>query len=210
MKRNQKFAELADEKTEMLRSTIVRIIKAIIKGNYYFNIACIYFLVGTFFLYPAYSASLNTPPTLPVVNARSPEVISGNPVKIQIPSIAIDLAVTAGEYSESQWTDSPSSAVYARVSSLPNSELGNTIIYGHNTPSVFYPTQSLRIGARALITTDNNHVFEYEYTSSENVQPDDVRIFRKNTSSAQLVILTCDGFWDQQRRLMYFTLVSVT
>lgn len=143
---------------------------------------------------------------------HQPPLISGNPVRIVIGSLGIDLGIVPGSYVSDQagWTVSGSQANYATNSALLNNQTNKTLIYGHANNRVFTPTVGLKPGDTAYVFADNGRVFEYMFTGSTVVKPTDVAVLDSLRGKPGLVLMSCDGSWYQNRRLMYFDLVRAS
>ncbi len=144
----------------------------------------------------------------PVAEPQKPEVITGKPVRLEIPSLRLSLEVIDGAYhpENGQWDISLNKAHYALPTVQPNNDAGNTMIYGHYRPEVFARLHTVQAGAEAMVTTDNGYRFVYTFRSAENVAPADTSIFAYQ-GKPQLTIQTCTGLWMQNRRLHYFDFV---
>jgi LPXTG-site transpeptidase (sortase) family protein len=139
------------------------------------------------------------------------EVVSGEPVRIEIPSLKIDLQVAEGHYNSTAqtWTLSKDKAHYAVNTPLANNAEGNTFIYGHNRKAVFARLVNIKAGATAIVTTKNGHRFTYTFRSAFETQPSDDSLFEYK-GPAILTLQTCSGLWYQNRQLFTFDFVSVT
>jgi LPXTG-site transpeptidase (sortase) family protein len=133
--------------------------------------------------------------------------IEGKPIRLTLPSQNIDLEIIDGEYEDNKWTLTRDKAQYATITPILNNEAGNTLIYGHNTPAVFNPTKDLKVGDYLYIYSET-HIFIYSYHSDKLVLPTDTTIFNELTGP-QVTLLTCNGWTDQYRRLMFFKLEGV-
>ena len=134
---------------------------------------------------------------------------SGKPTRLLIPSVAIDLAVADGYVQENgEWVLSNDKAHYALLTPLVNNKAGNTVIYGHNTKSVFKPTSAIKVGDELTIKTDNKLWFRYRYNSDANVDPTDVGVLSGRSDKPRATLITCSGLFYQNRRLMTFELVE--
>lgn len=137
--------------------------------------------------------------------APKPELITGKPVRLVVPSLNIDLQVVDGLYSTEtkKWTLSKDKVHYALPSIQPNNEQGNTFIYGHYRPEVLARLHKITSGAEVQIITDNGYSFSYTYRENQVVDPSNVDIFAY-TGKPQLTIQTCTGAWMQNRQLFFF------
>jgi len=131
------------------------------------------------------------------------------PVKIEINSQAIDLAVVNGEYSHAtgKWEISETSAFFAVASASPNSTSGNTLIYAHNRSNLFAKTVDLAIGDEIVVTTNSRKLYKYLVTGAEDVDPKNTTILSYQ-GRPQLTLLTCSGAADSTRRLTYAKLLN--
>jgi len=140
-----------------------------------------------------------------------PLTLRGEPVQIKIPRLEIDLPIVDGVYDEQtqDWNVSESDVQFARITSLPSTGAGNTFIYGHNTDEVLGRTTAIEPGDELLIETANNRVFRYVYVSDTVTTPNDTSVLSSDYEKPTLTLLTCSGFWSQNRRLMHFDFVGV-
>ena len=140
-----------------------------------------------------------------------PEAMTGNPVRLEIPAVGIDLPIVDGEYDEATdaWTLSTDSVHFATMTSPINNLAGHTLIYGHNNRNLLAPTRDISTGDLLLIYTDNDLVFTYVFDGDEIVDPTDTSILDIDPSSPKITLLTCEGIFYEHRRLMSFEFVEV-
>lgn len=143
---------------------------------------------------------------------QQPVLLSGKPVRIVVPKLGIDLAVVPGGYLANQatWTVSDSQANYAVNSTALNNHADKTLIYGHSNNRVFSQTVKFTPGDIVYVFADNDHVFEYVYVSKTVVKPSQTEILDSLQGAPGLVLISCDGTWNQNRRVMYFNLVRAS
>lgn len=137
---------------------------------------------------------------------QKPNVVSGMPDEIRIPSVFnMDLKVIPGYYDKTtgEWTLTLTEAQYAVPSVLPNNYSGNTLIYGHYRPEVFAYLHLIKPGAIAQVVTTNGYTFTYTYESSQAFSPEDTSIFLYQ-GPPRLTIQTCSGSFFQHRQMYYF------
>ena len=135
--------------------------------------------------------------------------ISGKPVRIQIPSLAIDLPITDGSYNArtKKWTLTTNKVQYAVNTPLANNQSGSTFLYGHNRREVFRSLLKIKLGAEATITADNGHTFTYKFTGALVTTPSDTSLFNYQGPPI-LTVQTCSGAFYQDRQLFTFALVQ--
>jgi LPXTG-site transpeptidase (sortase) family protein len=133
------------------------------------------------------------------------------PSHIDIPALNISVDVVPGYYNKltESWSLSPVKAQFAIVSVPANNRAGDTYIYGHALPAVFGRLLNARTGDLAIVQTVNRHIFTYRMVGQYDIKPDDVSIL--NYRGAPIMTLqTCSGLWYQNRRVLIFSLESVT
>jgi len=140
----------------------------------------------------------------PAVSVQ-PAPISGEPVRIQIPALHIDLPVIDGYYNKNSktWTLTKDKVQYAAITPQPNNREGNTFMYGHNRPGVFNILNKLQPGNEVIITTSNGHTFTYTFRTAYETNPNDTSLFEYKGAPI-LTIQTCSGVWYQNRQLFTF------
>ncbi len=155
-------------------------------------------------------ADQNVGDTSPGTTAQS-KTQTGSPVKIEILEAGISIPVAPGVYNaKSQtWTLSTTKAHYALMTPKPNTEGGNTFIYGHNRPSVFSRLTRAKVGDTAVVTTDKNQRFTYRMRSTYTTSPADSSLLNYNGAPI-LTLQTCTGANFQNRTLYVFDLIGVT
>lgn len=136
--------------------------------------------------------------------------LEGVPVRIDIPSLQINLPVATGSYDAmtGDWTVDATKAFYADMSVPTNDQNGTTLIYGHAQTPVFAALPSISPGAEAVVTTDTGYRFYYHYESMREVAPSNTDVFRTD-GPPTLVVQTCVGDWSAYRGLFSFTLDKV-
>jgi LPXTG-site transpeptidase (sortase) family protein len=138
--------------------------------------------------------------------------ISFNPVELAIPRLNLELPVSDGDYDivNQKWDLSRTNAHFATNTNIPNNKIdgGLTMIYGHNTGSVFGKTTELEAGDILEVYSDDGKILSYVYEDSHNVEPNDTSLFEYEGKN-RLVIMSCTGEWNELRRIMNFSFVSV-
>jgi sortase family protein len=143
-------------------------------------------------------------------NQGSPIYQEGTPVRIQIPSLAVDLDVADGYFNSAtkKWTLSNDKAHYAVKTPLPNNVGGNTFIYGHNRPGVFKKLAQIKLGAEVSIIVEGGSRFVYSFKGAYETNPDDDSMFAYQ-GPPMLTVQTCSGLWYQNRQLFLFDLKEI-
>ncbi len=158
-------------------------------------------------------AHANAMPTVPVVavtqQAEAPNLITGHPVNLSIPSTKINVGIIDGQYNQKtkQWTLTNNKAQFATITSTPNNIGGNTYIYGHYRPEVFAYLHIIKPGAEAYVKTDNGYIFTYRFREVHTVDPTDSSIFAYQGAPI-LTLQTCSGAWFQNRQQYTFDFIK--
>lgn len=158
----------------------------------------------------AYTSSAPSTPEISAATPKPVERISGEPVKLDVPSVDISLDVIPGRYNTQtrQWTLTLDKAQFATLTPFPNNQEGNTLIYGHYRKGVFLNLPKVRPGDIAMVTTENGHRFYYRLTAMKIVKPDESDDIFKYRGGPILTLQTCTGLFYQNRELFIFTFVK--
>lgn len=163
---------------------------------------------------PAFAAAAETPTPAPSAHADQPQQagrVDGSPVKIEIPALDLSLSIIPGYYNQTNksWTLTNDKAQFATLSTPPNTESGNTFVYGHARKNVFAGLHNLHTGAVAVVTTDNGHTFYYELAATDVVDPSDWNAVFGYQGKPILTLQTCTGPTYAKRQLFTFNLIRV-
>lgn len=158
--------------------------------------------------HPSKTASA-TPVAAVQPTVKKKPVVSGIPTHIVIPELGIDLPVELGAYdpATTSWTIANKKAFFANITALANDTAGSTLIYGHNNRSVFRALHTITGPTEAYVYTDNGYLFVYQFQSARIVNPADTSVFTYEGPPI-LTLQTCDGTWNEVRKLFTFTLKS--
>lgn len=119
------------------------------------------------------------------------------PVRITIPSIAIDLPIDIGEIKDGVWRVSYTNATFLNTSGRPGGD-NNTVIYGHNKKAIFGNLPYLSLGQKIIIKTQDGVLHTYEAYQKDFVGSDRVDLVSP-TDQEELTIYTCWGLFDSKR-----------
>jgi LPXTG-site transpeptidase (sortase) family protein len=148
---------------------------------------------------------------LQAYQAKHP-LIQGKPNRIVVPSLAIDQPVEEGAYNQTtkEWTVSDVHANWAPNTAQPNNKNGQTLIYGHNSWSIFASlVNGLKPGSVVYVYTDNNHLFEYSYVGAQTVSPNDAQaLFASMKQGTGLKLITCELHDFSWRHVMHLKFVK--
>jgi len=112
------------------------------------------------------------------------------PQRIIVPKTGIDLPIKAAPIQEDTWDVYLDAASFGEGSSIPGVG-GNTIIFSHDIPRLFYSLHSLIGGDRIHLTTDTD-ILEYAVKEIHIVSPEDIHYLEQKYKN-QLTLFTCTG-----------------
>lgn len=166
-------------------------------------------LIGTLAFIAIYHWLPASPVSAPTVQVS--QAYAGQPTSLDIPNLDIHTPIQTGQFDQvnQTWDITDQSAYYAAVTPLPNDFQGTTVMYGHNSNTIFGKTADLQPGDTLSISTENGRTFNYRYVSRVTVDPDQVDVMYQSTGQPQIVLITCSGLFNQHRELMTFEFVSV-
>lgn len=155
-------------------------------------------------------ATVSAQPVTTPVTAAPVGPVSGEPARIAVPAVGIDLPIEPGyyNYQKQTWTLSNTGANFAVMTAKPNNTAGNTFIYGHNNAAIFKRLMDSKPGDQAIVTSKDGKSFVYSLQSSRDTKPTDTSLFNYQGAPI-LTVQTCSGAWFQHRRLFTFTFVEV-
>ncbi len=132
---------------------------------------------------------------------------SETPTKIIIPSLNVDLPVTAAEVTYDTWEVSEVGASFGVGSSLPGHK-GNTVIFAHARENLFASLPDIGNGDYIHVFT-NKDWFVYKVYKTKVVQPQDVTILASQKAH-ELTLFTCFGSDYTQRYIVKANLIADT
>jgi LPXTG-site transpeptidase (sortase) family protein len=120
------------------------------------------------------------------------------PFRIAISDVGIDLALKKGAYDSAthQWDIDEQSAYLA-------TEAVTSLIYAHNRPGLFANLDDVNEDTIMTLVNDNGTTTRYEYLKTEIISPNDGSVLY-TVHPRTVILLTCNGFFDETRRLVYF------
>lgn len=187
------------------------------------RVAGLYVFVGILVGFGVFYQTVLKQPVEPVANSRlvveqlQPSLPTDIPVKTGSPSrliverLNLELPIKNGYYNSetSEWTLSDTDAFYATMTDRPNDDRGSTFIYGHNRPTAFEPLKNIKSGDTVKVVTTNGLIFTYSYARDALIQPTTTNVLNEDPDTPQLVLMTCEGIFNEVRRTMYFTFKGV-
>lgn len=155
---------------------------------------------------PAAVAPAEAKPAAPV----APQTITGHPVRVEAPSVGVDMPVVDGFYdaNSNEWTLYDDKAMFATMTSKPNDNSGQTFIYGHATQRVFGKLLNMRVGEEAYVYSSNGYKFTYKLKETQVVSPKNTGILNYN-GGPRLLLQTCVGTFSENRKFFILDFVKV-
>jgi LPXTG-site transpeptidase (sortase) family protein len=123
------------------------------------------------------------------------EITKAN-IKLRIVEASVD------EKLQNTWTVTDGVANYLPGSSVPSDNSGRTILYAHDKNDGFHNIRTLKEGDQVYIRT-NLAAYVYNYENSAIVSPTDISVITDKADRQELALITCDGFWSNNRYIVY-------
>lgn len=152
------------------------------------------FAIFGYLLYLRYSSHPLTFEKIPAVQINTK---IGNPEKIKIPSIGVDLPVITSKMKNNSWETTAVGVSYLSSTPVPG-ESGNSVMYGHNWKSLLGSLPKVKPGQKVTVTMQNGENREFRVIYTATVSPNQISIIA-NTQDSRLTIYTCVGFLDSKR-----------
>ncbi|MDQ3094314.1 MAG: sortase [bacterium] len=142
---------------------------------------------------------------------KDPVILNiGNPTEIYFARGTKTLSVSEGVFDSTSQTWIVKNGVVEWIKAqniVTDSNIGHTILYGHNNTRVLGLTKKLVVGDFVVLKHQNSELI-YEYVNDEIVDPSNLSVLsseKKNT----LTLITCHGRNNEQRRLMHFNFKGI-
>ncbi len=140
-----------------------------------------------------------SPKTLEFKDLKVNRVVSSDvvPVRIIIPSLKIDNGIYPAKINNGKWEVTTKGISYLLSSPVPGGS-GNSILYGHNWPSILGNLSKIKPREKIEIVMSNGQkkVFIVQFTSV--VDPSQTHILSQ-TNDNRITLYTCTGFLDSKR-----------
>jgi sortase (surface protein transpeptidase) len=190
-----------------------------VRARYALKLTAIYGITVFFgwYCFRPYHQELTFTSLTKIANSKQPAdqaiaLISGQPVRVVMPTSAIDIPLDPGYYNPNSetWTLSGYRAQFDMNSSLANNIGGDSFIYGHNNDFVFGSLRhnTPQTGAIAYIYTSNGHIFQYSFSQVYSIGPTDTSVLF-NSGPPTLTIQTCTGSLNEWRTMYVFNFDKV-
>lgn len=121
------------------------------------------------------------------------------PVRVIIPSLAIDVVVKPAKVINGKWEIFEDSASYGVGSANPG-ENGNIVVFAHARWGLFLPLRKITKGTKIYILTKKGW-YNYEVSETKEVKPIDVSVIQP-TIDETITLYTCSGFADTKRLIV--------
>jgi LPXTG-site transpeptidase (sortase) family protein len=151
-------------------------------------------IFGNYLVYERYSSKkleFESVKTVKTANSTS------TPVKITIPSLGIENTIYGAKIIDNNWETTTRGISYLSDSPVPG-EKGNSILYGHNWPSLLGNLTKIKTGDKINVTMDNGEERIFIVKFTYEVNPNQTQILNP-TNDRRITIYTCTGFLDSKR-----------
>jgi len=150
----------------------------------------VYFVTGRI------HSSVLPPPLIPIASASA--TVSYPPTAIAIPKINKNLPIKPAVVHGNNWSLFDDAVAWLSTSAVPGE--GNVILYAHNWNSLWSDLYLLVPGD--IIEVQQNNLWKtYKVSQSHWVDQHDIESILSNEN--RLTLFTCEGSFDQKRRVVY-------
>jgi LPXTG-site transpeptidase (sortase) family protein len=119
------------------------------------------------------------------------------PTRISIPTIGVDLPVIPSKIVRGKWEETTIGVSYIAKSPIPG-EIGNSILYGHNWPTLLGDLPLVKPGDKITIAYQNTKPRRFTVVFINIVSPDTTSVLLP-TADRRITLYTCTGFLDSKR-----------
>lgn len=119
------------------------------------------------------------------------------PQQIVIPLLKLDLPIVGARISKGVWDTTTVGVSYLARSPVPG-EYGNSILYGHNWPTLLGSLGKLKPGDKILVRYQNAPDRSFTVQFINTVNPDQTYILHP-TKDRRITLYTCTGWLDSKR-----------
>lgn len=119
------------------------------------------------------------------------------PIRITIPSVKIDTAISPAVITNRTWETSTEGASWLLSSPIPGNR-GNSIIYGHNWFTILGKLVQVKPGDTIKIEYSDQSSKQFTVQSTAIVPPNQINILAPTTDT-RITMYTCTGFLDRYR-----------
>lgn len=127
----------------------------------------------------------------------TPAYVPAMPVGITIPSANVRLPVFPAEVKNNVWEETTAGVSYLRRSPKPG-DIGNSILYGHNWPTLLGNLRTVKPGDTIQIEFDKSPAKTFIVAFVNTVSPDETYILQP-TADRRITLYTCTGLFDSKR-----------
>lgn len=154
----------------------------------------ILFFFGGYLAYQRYSPKNLEFKDFKASNANSTQT---QPVRIIIPTLGIDSGIFPAQVSNGNWEATTNGVSYLSSTPVPGSQ-GNSVLYGHNWPSILGSLPKIKPGDEIVVALNSGQKKTFVVSFTSVVSPNQTDIL-KETSDARITLYTCTGFLDSKR-----------
>ncbi len=123
--------------------------------------------------------------------------VAAKPVRLYVPKMDRTLYISDGKVEGDRWEISATGVSYLTASAMPG-QVGNSVIYGHNTVDALGGLWRVHEGDFVYVILDSGQFYKYQVFERREIDPSQVDILNQ-TLDARLTIYTCSGFLDSAR-----------
>jgi len=169
--------------------------------NFFANIlliaGVILFVVSSYLIFERYNPNrLSFADYIPSEGNTSVDQ-STKPEFLLIPELGVKQAIVPAQKNGSKWETTTKGVSYLSTSPMPG-EVGNSIFYGHNWPSILGSIVNIKPGQEIAVVFSDGSVKKFSVEYTQIVEPTQASILDQ-TSDKRITLYTCTGFLDTKR-----------
>ncbi len=119
------------------------------------------------------------------------------PISVAIPDASIQTPIFPSKLKGEGWEITNKGVSYLVSSPIPGTR-GNSILYGHNWPTILGNLENVKTGQKVIILTNTGSKKEFIIKSIAIVTPDQVHVLDPS-NDVRITLYTCTGFLDSKR-----------
>ena len=130
-------------------------------------------------------------------NSKTTAESAEKPSILSVPSANIALPIIPASIADGKWEDTKQGVSYLSNSPVPG-HVGNSILYGHNWPTLLGNLSKVKPGDTISVSFTSGDTKKFTVRFVTIVTPDETHILNQ-TDDKRLTLYTCTGWFDSKR-----------
>lgn len=158
---------------------------------------CLFLILTSYFIYQRYDSSRLSFRIKETKYWETHQASGKVPAVLKIPSLALILPIIPTKIDNYKWEATNEGISYLVSSALPG-DLGNSVMYGHNWPTLLGRLPQIKNGDPIEVLFSDGSVRSFAVKFTSVVTPDQTHVIQP-TDDSRMTIYTCTGFMDSKR-----------